>query len=92
MGQSRPLFCLFSSISYSNINKNAIQIENSVDGVQGIRTWGHRMVGSDKTTEQIQLLISSMVWRLGQEETLFWAHKWLILTLFQIQFKFKLER
>ena len=29
----------------------SIQIENSVDGVLGIRTRGHRMVGADKTTE-----------------------------------------
>ena len=28
-----------------------IQIENSVDGVLGIRTRGHMMVGADETTE-----------------------------------------
>ena len=46
MGQSRPLFvyfCSFLTIS--------IQIEKSVDGVLGIRTWGRRMVGADETTE-----------------------------------------
>ena len=29
----------------------SIQIEKSVDGVLGIRTWGRRMVDTDKTTE-----------------------------------------
>ena len=29
----------------------SIQIEKSKDGVLGIRTWGHRMVGADKTME-----------------------------------------
>ena len=28
-----------------------IQIEQSVYGEHGIRTWGHRMVGPDKTTK-----------------------------------------
>ena len=28
-----------------------IQIEKSVDGVLGIRAWGHRMVSADETTE-----------------------------------------
>ena len=27
------------------------QIEKSIDGVHGIRTWGRRMVGADETTE-----------------------------------------
>ena len=48
MGQSRPLFvyfrCFLDTISI-------IQIEKSVDGVLGIRTQGHRMVGADKTME-----------------------------------------
>ena len=39
MGQS---FCLFSS---------SLQIEKSVDGVLGIRTWGRSFVGADETTE-----------------------------------------
>ena len=29
----------------------SIQIEKSIDGVLGIRTRGHRMVGTDETTE-----------------------------------------
>ena len=28
-----------------------MQIEKSIDGVLGIRTWGCRMVGADETTE-----------------------------------------
>ena len=28
-----------------------IQIEKSLDGVLGIRTWGRKMVGADETTE-----------------------------------------
>ena len=31
-----------------------IQIEKNVDGVFGIRTWGHRMVGADENTEHWQ--------------------------------------
>ena len=46
MVQSRPLFVYFRSFLIS-----IIQIEKSIDGVLGIRTWGHRMVGEDKTTE-----------------------------------------
>ena len=46
MGQSRPLFRLFSSFSH-----HKLQIEKSVDGVFGIQTRGCRMVGADETTE-----------------------------------------
>ena len=47
MGQSRPLFVYFRSF----LVKISIQIETSIDGVLGIRTWGRRTVGADKTTE-----------------------------------------
>ena len=47
MGQSRPLFVYFRSFLITI----SIQIEKSIDGVLGIRTWGCRMVGADKTTE-----------------------------------------
>ena len=53
MGQSRPLFVYFHP---RLITISIIQIEQSVDGVLGIQTWGRRMVGSDKTTELWQLL------------------------------------
>ena len=33
------------------ITISIIQIEKSVDGLLGIQTWGHRMVGADKTME-----------------------------------------
>ena len=47
MGQSRPLFVYFGSF----LIIISIQIEKSMDGVLGIRTWGCRMVGADETTE-----------------------------------------
>ena len=47
MGQSRPLFVYFHSFLVT-ISK---QIEKSIDGVLGIRTWGLRMVGAGETTE-----------------------------------------
>ena len=46
MGQSRPLFVYFRSFLVTI----SIQIEKSIDGVPGIRTWGRSMVGADKTT------------------------------------------
>ena len=50
MAQSWPLFCLFSFFSQFNSN-DIIQIEKSIDGVLGIWTRGHGMVGADETTE-----------------------------------------
>ena len=48
MGQSRPLFAYFH---YFLDTISIIQIEKSVDGVLGIQTRGHRMVGTHKTME-----------------------------------------
>ena len=48
MGQSRPLFVYFR---YFLDTISIIQIEKSVDGVLGIRTRSHMMVGTDDTTE-----------------------------------------
>ena len=48
MGQSRPLFVYFRHFLDTI---SIIQIEKSVDGVFGIRTWGRRMIGADETTE-----------------------------------------
>ena len=45
MGQSRPLFRLFSSFPHDTIQ---IQI---VDGVLRTQTWGGRMEGTDESTE-----------------------------------------
>ena len=53
MGQSRPVFVYFR---YFPITISIIQIEKSVDGVLGIRTWGLRMVGVDETMELWQPL------------------------------------
>ena len=51
MGQTRPLFCLFSSFSQHNDNIVQILTIKSVDGVLGTRTRGGRMVGADESTE-----------------------------------------
>ena len=50
MGPFRPLFVYFR---YFLTTISIIQIEKSLDGVLGIRTRGHRMVGADETTERI---------------------------------------
>ena len=47
-GQSRPLFCLFSSFSHYNFSNTN---RKSVVGVLGIRTRGRRRVGADETME-----------------------------------------
>ena len=46
MGQSRPLFVYFCPFL---ITISIIQIEKSIDGVHGIRTYGCRMVGAVET-------------------------------------------
>ena len=48
MGQSRPLFRLFSTFPHDTIQ---IQIDKSVDGVLRTQTWGGRMEGTDESTE-----------------------------------------
>ena len=48
MGQSRPLFCLFSFFSSYNFNNTNCK---SIGGVLGICTRDRRMVAADKTTE-----------------------------------------
>ena len=50
MGQSGPLFRLFSSFCQSNVSFT-IKNEKSVDGVLGNQTLDPSMVGADKTTE-----------------------------------------
>ena len=51
MGQT---FCLFSSFSHCNDNYRQTINEKSIDGVLGIRTWDHKMVGAGEPTEQWQ--------------------------------------
>ena len=53
--QSRPLFSLFLSFSHNNFNNSNWK---SIDGVLGIQTQGHRMVGTDKTTEVATLCVT----------------------------------
>ena len=48
MGQSRPLLVYFRYFLATILIQ---QIEESVDGVLGIRTRGRRMAGADETTE-----------------------------------------
>ena len=54
-----------------------LQIEKSVDGVLGIRTRGHRMVGTDKTTELWRPPNISIITHLNEIEldgTFVWQH------------------
>ena len=48
LGQSRPLFVYFCSFL---VKISIIQIEKSIDGVLGIRTWGRTMVGTKEIME-----------------------------------------
>ena len=56
MGQSRPLFCLLFSFFFSL--QFQYKFLKSVDGVHGIRTRGHMMVGADKTTELLVIALN----------------------------------
>ena len=56
--QSRPLFVYFRPFL---ITISILQIEKSVDGVLGIRTQGHIIVGADNTIELWQPLPSTHV-------------------------------
>ena len=60
MGQTRPLFCLFSFFSHDKYSTNTIN-DKSIDGVLGTRTWGSVMVGADESTE---------LWRQSQTKLL----------------------
>ena len=51
MGQTRPLFCLFSSFSQHNDNIVQNLTIKSVDGMLGTQTRGGRLVGADESTE-----------------------------------------
>ena len=55
IGQTRPLFCLFSSFSQHNEDVVQNLTIKSVDRVLGTRTLGGRMEGADESTE--------LVWR-----------------------------
>ena len=46
-----PIPASFVYFHYLTDTISIIQIEKSIDGVLGIRTRGHRMVGADETTE-----------------------------------------
>ena len=48
---------LFFVYFHSFLVTISIQIEKSIDGVLGIQTRGHRMVGADETMEQWRLFI-----------------------------------
>ena len=49
MGQTQPLFCLFSFFSHGKYSTNAINDKN-VDGGLGTRTQGGRIVGAVEST------------------------------------------
>ena len=52
MGQTLPLFCLFSFfLQYKDKYTTYLTInDKSIDGVLGSRTWGSRMEGRDEST------------------------------------------
>ena len=50
MGQTRPLFDLFSFFSHNKYSTNTIN-DKSIDGVLGTQTGSSRMVGADESTE-----------------------------------------
>ena len=52
-------FCLFSYFSHYNFNNTNWK---SIDGVLGIRTHGHRMLGADKSTELWRPPIKIFLW------------------------------
>ena len=53
MGQTLPLFCLFSFFSQykDKYSTNLTKDDKSIDGVLGSQTWGGRMDGADESTE-----------------------------------------
>ena len=51
MGQTRPLFVLFSFLSHDKYSTNLTINYKSIDGVLGTQTRGGRMVGADGSTE-----------------------------------------
>ena len=51
MGQTRPLFVYFRPFLNTMTNIAQYWLYNSVDGLLGIGTRGHRMVGEDGHTE-----------------------------------------
>ena len=67
MGQCWPPLVYFR---YFLDTISIIQIEKSVDGVLGIRTQGHRMVGTDKTTELWQPLCYYMLLKASSHKLL----------------------
>ena len=60
LGQSRPLF-----ISWPFSHHNSITNWKSVDVVLGIQTRGHRMVGTDGSTELYMVTASTLAIALG---------------------------
>ena len=69
MGQSRPLFVYFR---FFLDTISIIQIKKSIDGVLGIQTRGHRMVGADETME---------LWRPPQRSNYLTLKFYMILAL-----------
>ena len=51
VGQTRPLFCFIFVFSQNNDKYSTKFDSKSVDGVVGIRTQEHRMVGAVNSTE-----------------------------------------
>ena len=72
MSQLRPLFVYFRPFL---ITISIIQIEKSVDGVLGIQTHSHMMVGADDTTELLRpyicLLLTVEKTKIKKKRTIF---------------------
>ena len=89
MGQSRPLLVYFC---YFLDTISILQIEKSLDGVLGIRTQGHRMVGTDETTELwrppkqtiFYLVERSVPISFYQRSPVRWSNKSILSFLFNI--------
>ena len=50
-GPNPASFCLFSFFSHDKYSTTLTIDNKSIDGVLGTRTWGSRMIGTDKSTE-----------------------------------------
>ena len=70
-----PISASFCFYFHSFLVTISIQIEKSVDGVLGIRTWGRRMVSANKTTE----LWRPPCARLGRLITRYFFSKWMTI-------------
>ena len=65
MGQSRPLFVYFRSFLFTN---SIIQIEKSIDGALGIRTWGRRIDVAMAAARMLNMLTAPFYFARSKSE------------------------